>query len=140
MLTISNKILNSEEKTFCHHYKIPCVAGFLLATLVSNLPTLVGRVFLLFLPVIILRIALLVSSFSTFFKGRRETFLLTGDFFVGEGDFGTLLTALFLTVSSGFFLAPATPKLSPKSMSKVSQPGFLTTFWTWNCSFLSQYL
>ena len=121
--------------------KIPCVVGFLSNFLFSNLPTLSGRVILTFLStVMILRIALLVTSFSTFSKGRL--FLFFGDF--GEvilSDFGTFPTPaeLFLS-SSGLFLGPAEAFGSPKSMSNVSHPGFLTVFsyfWLKNVFFRS---
>ena len=120
--------------------KIPCVVGFLLNFLFSNLPTLLGRVFLQFLSsVMILRMALLVTSFSTFLKGRLFRFF-DGEF--GEATRGDLdafsAPATLFLPSSGLFLGPAELFWSPKSISKVSQPGFLTTFWTRNLSFLSE--
>ena len=120
--------------------KIPCVVGFLSKFLFSNLPTLLGRVFLQFLStVMIRRMALFVRSFSTFLKGRLFRFF---DAEFGEvpcSDFVTLSAParLFLP-SSGLFLSPADLFWFPKSISKVSQPGFLTTFWTRNLLFLSE--
>ena len=68
-----------------------------------------------------------LSSFSTFLKGRLDIILAELGIRSKDIFLGTILDGKVFFESSGFF--PMTPPpLLPKSISKVSQPGFLTTF------------